>query len=353
MGHHFDSPESRADSRINITDNYLFHAESPGKVVCIMAVSPLAGLPSPFNGEPQWRTFRPDCAYDFRFDTDGDMQVDSIMRLVFRGQSEPQQWEAYWITGAAARDHHANGVLIGNGGIGHTSSLQNDMRVWVGEAGDPFWLDAVAAKSFIDGLVAGGVWKPDQFSAGNTTTAATNVLAIVVELPIAMLGATKFAMYTTVSANDHGHWTQVQRCGRPNLAATFLDDPLNSSKYNGSDPDTDVDNFGPLLAATTAKLVGLAGTAADPIGYGRLVAKTLLPDVIAFDTAHAASFGFAGINGRALGDDFGAVVYSTVFNFPMRTALPPLPDLQSKWPYMAPARALPAGPGVAVPPRNG
>jgi hypothetical protein len=25
MGHHFDSPESRADSRINITDNYVFH----------------------------------------------------------------------------------------------------------------------------------------------------------------------------------------------------------------------------------------------------------------------------------------------------------------------------------------
>ena len=29
MGHHFESPESRADSRINITDNYLFMQNNP------------------------------------------------------------------------------------------------------------------------------------------------------------------------------------------------------------------------------------------------------------------------------------------------------------------------------------
>ena len=352
MGHHFDSPESRADSRINITDNYLFHADKPGSVVSVMAVSPLAGLPSPFTGAPQWRTFRPGCAYDFRFDTNGDTRVDRILRLVFEGDDLPQTWEAHWLEDDEARDHHGSGQLLGRGTVGETVSLPGLGRVWVGEAGDPFWLDAVAAKTFIDGLVAGQPWLPDQFSAGSATTAATNVIAIVAEVSLARLGSQKLGLFTTVSANDHGHWTQVQRCGRPNLAATFLDDPKNSSKYNSSDPDTDLDHFGPLVSRTVAQLVSLSDTAADPQGYGELVARALLPDIIPFNADLAVSFGFAGVNGRGLADDFGAVVYSAVFNHPMRTALAPLSDLRAEWPYLPLPRQLPSGPGVAVPPRN-
>lgn len=354
MGHHFDSPESRADSRINITDNYLFHGAMPGKVVAAMAVSPLAGLPSPFTGNLQATTFRPTCAYDFRFDTDGDHRVDAILRFVFEGDEAPQPWRAYWIEGEEARDHHGVGQHVGSGTVEQTSDIPSLGRVWIGQAGDPFWLDANAAKAFIDGLVAGGPFQPDSFSGGSPTTGATNVIGIVVEFDWARLGAgdRTVGFYTTVSADDHGHWTQVQRCGRPNLAATFLDDPAYSLKYNASDPDTDLENFGELVAGTTARLVRLAGTANDPEGYGRLVARNLLPDVIPFSAAHAASFGFAGINGRGLKDDFGAVVYSAVFNFPLRTALDPLPDIRSDWPYLPAPRPLPTGPGVAVPARN-
>lgn len=367
MGHHFDSPESRADSRINITDNYLFHAPTPGNLIAIMCVSPLAGLPSPFTGTPQARTFRPGCAYDFRFDTDGDLRVDCILRFIFDGDDAPQTWRAFWIEGDEARDHHGKGSLIGSGVGEQTVALPNVGRAWVGDAGDPFWLDAVAAKTFIDTLLAGGPFQPDAFSTGSPTTGATNVIAIVVEIAADRLaphkrglfgagkaqpGAGHIGFFTTVSADDHGHWTQVQRCGRPNLAATFLDDPKNSLLYNTSDPDADLANFGALVADATAQLVRRAGTARDPAGYGALVARTLLPDVIPFDVDHAASFGFAGVNGRGLRDDFGAVVYSAVFNHPIRTALAPLADLRDDWPYLPAPRPLPAGPGVAVPPRN-
>jgi hypothetical protein len=352
MGHHFDSPESRADSRINITDNYVFHGEAPGSVALIMAVSPLAGLPSPFTGQPQWRTFRPGCAYDFRLDTDGDHRVDRIVRFVFEGEVAPQAWTLSVLEGEEARDHHGRGQVVGRGEVGRTTVIEGLGRVWIGEAGDPFWLDAVAAKSFIDALLAGGPWQPDGFSSGSPTTGATNVLGIVVELTAAWVGAAPFNLYTTVSADDHGHWTQVQRCGRPNLAATFLDDPKNSLRYNNSDPDTDRELFTDVVADMTARLVACAGTHAEPHRYGELVALALLPDVIPFDPRRTASFGFAGINGRGLRDDFGAVVYSSVFNHPMRTALSPLPDLPTGWPWLPPARPLPSGPGVAVPPRN-
>lgn len=367
MGHHFDSPESRADSRINITDNYIFHAPTAGNLIAIMCVSPLAGLPSPFTGTVQSRTFRPGCAYDFRFDTDGDVKVDCILRFVFDGEASPQTWRAFWLEGDEARDHHGQGTLLGAGVAEQTVTVPTLGRVFVGEAGDPFWLDAVAAKSFIDGLVAGAAFQPDTFSTGSPTTGATNVIAIVVEFAAERLaphkrglfgtrkaqpGAPHVGFFTTVSANDHGHWTQVQRCGRPNLAATFLDDPKNSLLYNTSDPDTDLAHFGALVADTTAKLVKLAGTASDPVGYGALTARWLLPDVISFDVDQPANFGFAGINGRGLRDDFGAVVYSAVFNHPMRTAIAPLSDLRPDWPFVPPPRPLPTGPGVAVPPRN-
>lgn len=354
MGHHFDSPESRADSRINITDNYIFHSRVPGHLIAVMCVSPLAGLPSPFTGTLQSTTFRPGCAYDMRFDLDGDMRVDRILRFVFASdEADAQGWEAFWLEGEEARDHYGTGRSLGSGVMEATTPLPGLGRVWVGQAGDPFWLDAVAAKSFIDGLVAGQPFAPDNFSTGAPTTGATNVIAIVAEIALDRLPAAPvIGYYTTVSANDHGHWTQVQRCGRPNLAATFLDDPKNSLAYNQGDPDTDLATFGPLVAATTAQLVGQAGTAEDPEGYGRLVAAALLPDVIPFNPAQAASFGFAGLNGRGLRDDFGAVVYSAVFNHPMRTALAPLADLRDEWPFLPPPRPLPTGPGVAVPPRN-
>ncbi len=187
-------------------------------------------------------------------------------------------------------------------------------------------------------------------SSGSVTTGATNVIAIVAEIPLSKLGGSRLGLFTSVSANDHGHWTQVQRCGRPNLAATFLDDPQHSLRYNSTDPLTDLALFGPLVARTSADLVRRAGTTADPDGYGRLVARALLPDIIPFDPSLPASFGFAGINGRGLADDFGAVVYSTIFNHPMRTALPPLADLRREWPYLPPPRPLPSN--VAVPPRN-
>ncbi len=356
MGHHFDSPESRADSRINITDNYIFHAASPGKIVAIMCVSPLAGLPSPFTGNIQSRTFRPGCAYDFRFDVDGDLKVDRIVRFVFDGEVSPQTWRAFWVEDDDARDHHGQGTIMGSGTCEKTTDVPDLGRVWVGEAGDPFWLDAVAAKTFIDGLGAGQPFMPDTFSNGSPTTGATNVIAIVIELAVERLrlppGSSRINFFTTVAADDHGHWTQVQRCGKPNLAATFLDDPENSLRYNMSDPDTDLENFGSLVAETTAKLVTLAGTSGDPAGYGALAARNILPDVIPFDLDLAASFGFAGINGRGLRDDFGAVVYSAVFNHPMRTALAPLSDVSDDWPFVPPPRPLLAGPGVAVPPRN-
>jgi len=351
MGHHFDSPEARADSRINISDNFLFHSPARSDhVVAIMCVSPLAGLPSPYHGRPQWRTFRPTSAYEMRFDTDGDLAADVVLRVVFEGDEAPQRFDVFLLEGAEARDESARGRKIGGGIVGTTAELDTG-RIWIGEAGDPFWLDAVAAKTFLDAAIAGETRSVESFSSGTVTTGATNVLAIVVEIPLRVLGnGAPFSFYTAVGADDHGHYHQVARCGRPNFAATFVDHPERSRRMNETTPARDREEFGPDVVRVVEATSRVVGRVADPRGYAERVVRWILPDVLPFDPSLPAGFDFAGINGRRLEDDFGAVVYSVVFGRPIATSIAPLSDRRPEWPFLPPPRPLPAG--VAVPERN-
>lgn len=352
MSHHFDSPAARDDSRINLSDNYLFAGSTPDNLTAIVALSPLAGLPSPYHDGVQWRTFRPATAYDLRFDTNGDVLADVIVRVVFTGEEIGSQELTLSLVEGDGSAVSAPGRILAQGPVGETLPLAGGGRIWTGEAGDAFWLDAVAASVQIAGLKAGGEFRPDEFSTGTPTTSATNTLAIVVELPLELVSRAELSFWSTVSADDHGTWTQVARCGRPNFAATFVDDPERSTAHNATTPDRDLELFSADIVAVVEQITRAAKTAEDPAGYGQLAARALLPDVIPYDPTFATSYGFAGINGRGLRDDFGAAVYSVVFNYPMRTALEVLPDLRTDWPYLPPARPLPAGPGVAVPSRE-
>lgn len=353
MSHHFDSPAAREDSRINLSDNYLFTGSTPDTLTAIVALSPLAGLPSPYHGREQWRTFRPQTAYDLRFDTNGDVLADVLVRVLFEGDElGSQQLSAHLIYGDGGSAIPAQTQLLATGPVGETLPLTGGGRIWTGEAGDAFWLDAVAASTLIAAVKAGGPFRPDEFSTGSPTTAATNTLAIVIELPLESVSSGPVSFWSTVSADDHGTWTQVARCGRPNFAATFVDNPERSTAHNATTPDQDLDLFTADVASVVEQVTRAVGTASDPAAYGLLAARALLPDVIPYDPSLGVSYGFAGINGRGLRDDFGAPIYSTVFNFPMRTALSPLPDLRDEWPYLPAPRPIPTGPGVAVPSRQ-
>ena len=357
MGHHFDSPESRADSRINITDNYLFAGDRVGTVVAVLALSPLAGLPSPYHDGLQATSFRPDTAYELCFDVDGDARADVVFRWVFQdGDGGPQHWALSYRADAQGGGPWRE---LGAGTTGSTVDVDGVGRVTAGVFGDPFWLDAVAAQQFIAKVDGGrpgdgpdARFTADGFSTGTPTTGATNVIAVVAELPLRMISTDPFGFHTSVRVFEHGEWLQVNRCGRPNFAATFVDNPERSRHYNDTDPVSDVDEFTPDIVRVVAPLVRAAGTHPDPDAYAHLAARALLPDLIPYDPALPTSFGFAGINGRGLRDDFGAVVYSTVFNFPMRTGLAPFADLRDGWPYLPEARPLPAADAAAVPSRQ-
>ncbi|MBD2775090.1 DUF4331 family protein [Iningainema tapete] len=352
MSHHFDSPESRNDSRINITDIYLFHADDPTKIVAIMNISPLAGLPSPFTQTVQWTTFRPETAYEFRFDTNGDAKADVIFRFLFQDEESPQTWTLQYISGNDAQDRHATGRELGTGVADEITCIPGVGSVWVGLAGDPFALDAVAVRVFLDKIIQNNQWDPDSFSTGTSTTGATNVLAIVAELPLEMISMNPFGFYATVSANDHGHWTQVNRCGKPNFAATFNDNPEGSLLHNSTDPDTDYKNFAQPVIDLVVQVCKAGNTTDRPEDYGRMVAHWLFPDMLPFNPQLPACFGFAGINGRRLQDDFGTVAYTIFFNTLLQNKVPPATDLRNEFPYVPKARPLPTSPAVNVPSRQ-
>ena len=81
MSHHFDTPTAKEDPRINICDFYLFRGR-PGTTVMALTVNPNAGVGAP-------DTFRDECLYAFRFDTDRDLREDVAFKVQFGAPATP------------------------------------------------------------------------------------------------------------------------------------------------------------------------------------------------------------------------------------------------------------------------
>jgi hypothetical protein len=74
--HHNDSPTAKADSRLNITDLYVFPAPDGKHTVLVMNVSKDAGRAGAKN-------LHPDAVYDLAVDWDGDYVDDVRFRFRF------------------------------------------------------------------------------------------------------------------------------------------------------------------------------------------------------------------------------------------------------------------------------
>ena len=101
MSHHLDSPLARQDTRLDITDVYLFRGTS-GTVFVMDVNSSAAG-----NNYPE--QFHPEALYEFKVDTDGDAVEDVTFRITF-GHSEAdgeQTLEVRRLDGEASRDRTA------------------------------------------------------------------------------------------------------------------------------------------------------------------------------------------------------------------------------------------------------
>jgi hypothetical protein len=341
MSHPLDSPLSRQDSRLNLTDQYVFRGGT-GTVFVMNVNTSLAG-------NHRRTGFHPSARYEFKIHVNGSAREELAYRVAF-AEVDPdgtQALEMHRFTGPQARDDTAGGALLADGRTGTVVHGEAGLRLWAGMAVDPFYLDlgllgrvSTAVRNGADIDLSG--WRAD--AAVNTFAGAT-VHAIVLEIhdDDAWLPSDgEIGVWSTIKlATDAGACWQVNRAGFPMMWPLFrADDGRYAGDTNTTHPVDDLANDGKHVADLVAGLVAARGTCDDPAGYGAALARRLLPDVLPYRTGTRAGFDFSRHNGRALGDNAPEVMFSLVTNSAVATGLTAAGTAHTRgarFPYVVPA----------------
>ncbi|MFF2463674.1 DUF4331 family protein [Streptomyces mirabilis] len=241
MSHHLDSPAARQDVRLDITDFHVFRGER-GTVFVLNVNNSIAGADAP-------RGFHHAGRYEFGIDTDADARQDLTYRFTFGavGPDAGQPWTLHRLTGDQSRDEDATSE-VATGNAGKEAAGSTGERIWVGRAGDPFWIDhdvlAAVGEAFGHGeRVDLSGW--DRSTAANLFAGQT-VHSIVLEIPdeevLQQTGGTHALGTWAVSilATDAGGWRQIQRAGHPMFHPLFSQhDPALGDRYNSTQPEQD------------------------------------------------------------------------------------------------------------------
>ena len=282
MSHHLDSPQARADVRLDITDYYVFRGQA-GTVFTVNVDPSIAGPDAP-------RGFHPEARYEFRIDGDHDQIPELTYRLAFgpADQAGRQAVELRRLTGQDADADAGPGEVLAEGRTGTAAGGAGGVRLWAGPAHDPFFLDADVLHAVGDAFHAGtrvdlSAWSPA--AATNAPFGSDEVYSIVLEVPDADLLAVApdgriGSWALTVLATDAGGWQPVNRAGLPMIHPLFAQhDGQLGDQLNAAAPAEDRKLFGDHFAQAIAKVVSAYGTAADSELYGRAVADKLLPNI--------------------------------------------------------------------------
>ena len=320
MSHHLDSPAARKDARLDITDLYVFRGERG--TVFVMNVN--HSIATEVTGHQVPAGFHPEAQYEFKIDTDGDAVEDLTFRCTF-GELDAgggQMLQLRRLTGADAADPGAQGTVLADGGTGQVMDGPDGLQLWVGRAGDPFWIEPDVLHAVGHALTDGT--RADL--AGWTPQRATNLFAghtvhtIVMEVPDRQLLATApdghlGVWARTNLATDAGGWRQINRAGHPMIHPLFTQfDEALGDQLNAGVPADDLADHAKLMADAVSAVVTAYGTVADPGAYGAAFAARILPDVLRYTVGTPAAFSFNGFNGRSLIDNAPDVMFSLATN---------------------------------------
>jgi hypothetical protein len=340
MSHHLDSPLARQDVRLDISDLYLFRGET-GTVFVINVCHSIAG-PVPVPG------YHPEGMYEFKVDRDGDAVEDMTWRVTFAPRDEHgnQSYVLRRLKGADAADPDAAGTVVARGTTGETVTTPEGLRIWAGQAGDPFWIEPdvlhAVGHAFQDGTpvnLAG--WDPSQATnlfAGHT------VYSIVLEIPDAELladapGRRRIGVWAVATlATDAGGWRPINRIGLPMIHPLFTqyNEDLGD-RLNAGCPADDFATYGETVIKAIAGMVAATGTAENPAAYAEMVAQRFFPNILPYVIGTPAVFGLAEWNGRSLTDNAPDVMFSIAANTPIRLGIGKesvLSKPSSKFPYV-------------------
>jgi hypothetical protein len=300
-----------------MTDLYAFSRPGdPSKSIIIfnvhpsMAVNPMG----PTTREP----FAPGALYEIKVDTDGDAIADVCFSVQFAASQDGTQAATLRrVQGARASSECDNGEVIIEGaqvssGPKALITQAGDYRCFFGWRSDPFFFDAH------------GLFNQMQFT-GDDFFADQDVCSIVLELPNSALSADRVGLWArTVDKTEEG-WIQADRGGRP-LQAVFLPGEQREAYLNGQPAEDD-------------RFIGVFAHQLEHTGgYSRedavAKARTLLPDILSYDTRRPVTF---PQNGRALTDDVVDVFFSMLTNGKVTgDMVGPHKDLLDEFPYLGP-----------------
>jgi hypothetical protein len=318
MSHHFDTAIAREDPRLNIGDFYLFRGQS-GTTVMAMTVNPNAGTKAP-------DTFHEEGLYAFRFDLNDDAHEELTFKVRFGpvGHAEGagpggRHVQALEVRRATGRDaaEGLDGEVIASGTSGQIVAGDAGVRIFAGPAPDLFAADRTQQVAY-RAAVAAGQFAPDFHDSANYFQ-NRNITAIVIEMPTRSIGdpAATVRAWVSVSLFGHAPEVQVSRWGLPLMTHIFITDEALKDDYNRSLPSGDVPRFSQIVADALPRFSQLAGSTDDPVAYAQRVVERLFPSTLPYVLDSAASFGFAGFNGRALTDNVENVMLSIQANTPI------------------------------------
>jgi uncharacterized protein DUF4331 len=336
VSHHLDSPASRRDPRLNLTDLYVFDGDA-GTVFVLAGNTSLAG-PTRVPG------FHPEARYEIKVHLDGSAQESLTYRVVF---DEPDGAGSQSLTLFQVADDVR---VLAAGRTGETIAGPGGLRLWAGAAADPFYLDLHQLAHIVEGLQSS---KPIELGEWAATGAASTftgseIYAIVLEIPgtdpTLAPGRDIGVWATTKLATDAGGWRQINRTGIPMVWPLFraLGDSDDSDEYaadTAGHPADDRARDGARIAELVAAASRFAGTA-DPEAYGRLVADRLLPDLLPYRVGTPAAFSFAAFNGRSPADNAPEVMYGLITNSAFPTGLTSAAAAETRqdsFPYVVPS----------------
>ena len=319
MSHHYSGPDTsfpHGDARLDLTDLYAFPKPgSAGKSILIMNVHPSVG----FNplGPTRQDPFAADALYEIKIDTNGDNVADIAYSVRFSPFADGAQTATLRrVEGAQAAGTCEGGQVIVQG-----APVSMDQEARITEAGghrffagwrsDPFFFDVMGALNNF------------QFT-GNDPFTDKDVCSIVLEIPNSALGTTLGLWARTVDGAS-GSWVQADRGAKPSQAVFLPGDERDA--YLAAEPADDAS----FIASFAHSLEHIGGYSS---AEARRVAGTLLPDIMRFDPAHAASY---PSNGRALTDDVLDGFISILTNGKVTTdGVGPHSDLLTEFPYVGP-----------------
>jgi hypothetical protein len=338
MSRPFDTQFATGDPRLNVADAYLFDAP-PDRTVMVMTCRADAAPSTP-------AAFHPAALYEFRFDTTANARESTSFQLrfsepIWRGeQGLRQEFTVHYVTGVDVDDpiqHIAGRQLF-------SAELNNPSRIgaidgFAGLVGDMWAADAFAASTMLNAFYLDRRYEDAASGHRRNLLARRNAMAIVLEVPNALIGDGQVTMWSSISLYGDSTKVQISRFGIPLFTHLFLSSwrqPL-IEQYNQVGPQHDIALFADPVRHFVAEFSDLAGLGRISEPYAAGVAAKLIPTVLPYTLGSPAMFTTETINGRPLRADAFDVMVSLAAGRPLRCGVAPdTSRLLDVFPYCGP-----------------